>query len=149
VKAAAAVLGASMLFFLGVLTGIGRRESVPAPSAIPLGVIDTPAASGTSTSTSPSGAPEGGSKRTTTTTTAEAPPATAAPTGVTSTTSAVSTTSPTTAPTTTGTSGPGQVQQVDNQVDCRSSGKRGKGQRQPCPSTTSSTAEAPGGGRNR
>ena len=143
-KVAAAVLGASLLFFLGVLTGIGRRESVPPPSAIPLGVIGTPAASGTFTSTSPSGGPEG----TTTTTTAEAPPATTAPTGVTPTTSTTPAKGPATVPSTTGT-GPAPVQQVDNQVDCRSSGNRGKGQRQPCPSTTSSTAEAPGGGRNR
>jgi len=148
VKVAAAVLGASLLFFLGVLTGIGRRESVPPPSAIPLGVIGTPAASGTFTSTSPSGAPEGGSKGTTTTTTAEAPPAKSAPTGVTPTTSTTPAKGPATVPSTTGT-GPGPVQQVDNQVDCRSSGNRGKGHRQPCPSTTSSTTEAPGGGRNR
>jgi len=157
VKTAAAVLGASLLFFLGVLTGIGGRESVPPPPAIRLGVVDTPAASGPFTSTSPSGGPEDASPRPTTTA-AKAPPATAtptgpvgptAPTGVTPTTSTASTTGPTTTPSSTGTTGPGQVQQVDNQVDCRSSGKRGKGQRQPCPSTTSSTAEAPGGGRNR
>src|SRR5207248_131114 len=38
VKAAAAVLAGSLLFFVGVLTGAGRREPVPPPRAIPLGV---------------------------------------------------------------------------------------------------------------
>ena len=153
-KAAAAVLGASLLFFLGVLTGIGRRESVAAPSAIPLGAVNMPAASGASTS--PTRAPEGGAKPTTTTTAAKAPAATTptgpggpTSTGVTATTSTASTTSPTTALGTTSTTGSGQVQQVDNHVDCRSTGKPGKGKREPCPSTTSSTGEAPGGGRTR
>ena len=37
-KVAAAVLGASLLFFLAVLTGAGRREALPPPAAIRLGV---------------------------------------------------------------------------------------------------------------
>jgi len=57
VKAAAAVLGASLLFFLGVLTGAGRRESVAPPTAIPLGVV-SPAGRGGAPAT-PSRAPRG------------------------------------------------------------------------------------------
>jgi hypothetical protein len=41
------------------------------------------------------------------------------------------------------------VEQVDNQVDCRSEPQQGEGEREPCPSTTSSTGEAPGGGGQR
>ncbi len=40
----------------------------------------------------------------------------------------------------------GEVEQVDNQVECRS---KGKGKREPCPSTTTATGGAPGGGNNR
>jgi len=47
-KAAAAVLAASLLFFVGVLAGAGRRAAVPAPGAITLGVVQP---------SSPSGAP--------------------------------------------------------------------------------------------
>jgi hypothetical protein len=155
VKAAAAVLGASLLFFLGVLTGVGRREAVPPPAAIPLGALNTPA-SGTPASTGD--APADGAKPTTTSTGATAPPATtptgtpAATTGgpgATATTGPVATTAPTASPpaATTGTSG--GVEQVDGQVDCRSGGRQGKGKREPCPSTTTSTAEAPGGRGNR
>jgi len=156
VKAAAAVLGASLLFFLGVLTGVGRREAVPPPAAIPLGSVNQPGGSGASQPPSPAGAPEGGAKPTTTTAAGSggtAPPA--AGTTPTSTAGATPTTAtpPTTATTSssggTTTTGSGQVQQVDNQVDCTSAGKRGKGKREPCPSTTSSTGETPGGGGDR
>ena len=41
-KVAAAVLGASLLFFVGVLTGAGRREPVPPPAGIPLGGYQSP-----------------------------------------------------------------------------------------------------------
>jgi hypothetical protein len=154
VKAAAAVLGASLLFFLGVLTGAGRREAVPPPTAIPLGATNQPAGSGASRPSS--GAPEGGTQRTTTTTARTGARAPAAGTTPTSTTGATPTTNATTATTatintssTTTTTESGQVQQVDNQVDCTSAGKRGKGKREPCPSsTTSSTGVAPGGGGN-
>jgi hypothetical protein len=154
VKAAAAVLGASLLFFLGVLTGVGRRETVPPPTAIPLGAVSTPTEPGTSRPTSPADAP----KRSTTTTVAiepapTSPPSTAGPTDTTeaTATTATSSTTPSTAPpstTTTTTTRSGEVEQVDNQVDCRSERKEGKGRREPCPSTTTSTGEAPGGGGN-
>lgn len=146
-KTAAAVLGASLLFFLGVLTGVGRREAVPPPTAIPLGAANTPAASDTA------GQPAPADPSTETTTTAATPSTPAPPsstggpggsTGATVTTAA----SPApTAPSTT-TTRPGEVEQVDNQVNCRSEGK-GKGKREPCPSTTTATGEAPGGGTNR
>jgi hypothetical protein len=154
VKAAAAVLGASLLFFLGVLTGVGRREAVPPPAAIPLGVLNAPP-SGTSPSTGD--APADGAKRTTTTTAATAPPATT-PTstggqmgtpGATATTGPA-TTAPTASPTTATTAKSGGVEQVDGQVDCRSGRKQGKGKPEPCPSTTTtSTGGEPGGGGNR
>jgi len=156
VKAAAAVLGASLLFFVGVLTGAGRREAVPPPAAIPLGATNQPGSASGTLPSSP-GAPDGGTKRTATTTaragapaptpaTTSAGPAGATPSTVTSTPGA--TTVPTAASSTT-TTGSGQVQQVDNQVDCSSTGNRGKGKREPCPSsTTSSTRGAPGGDRN-
>ena len=149
-KAAAAVLGASLLFFIGVLTGAGRREAVPPPTAIPLGATGGPAV------VSP-GAPDSGTKRTTTTTarsggtapaTGTTPTSTSGPTPTTvATTGATATTATTAASSTTTSTESGQVQQVDNQVDCTSA-RKGKGKREPCPSTTSSTRRAPGGGGN-
>ena len=142
-KAAAAVLGASLLFFLGVLTGAGRREAIPPPAAIPLGVgtsaspAEGPTPPQSTQSTSRATAPAAGSNpstattATTTRTDATAPPAPANDATSTSTTG-----------------GPGQVEKVDNEVDCRPAGKPGKGKREPCPSTTTS-AETPGGGGNR
>jgi hypothetical protein len=153
VKAAAAVLAASLLFFVAVLTGAGRREALAPPAAIPLGVANEPAASGDSPATSATRVPDGGTGRTTTTTAGKGPSAATTPAGPAGPTATSSMTgSPTPPPPalrTTSTTGSGQVQQVDNQVDCRSAGKRGKGQREPCPSSPSSTTEAPGGGRNR
>jgi hypothetical protein len=148
VKVAAAVLGASLLFFVGVLSGAGRREAVAPPTAIPLGATNAP--------TAESGAPDGAPLPTTTTTarTGATAPATGTtanhttgPTPSTATTGATATTgTPAASSTTTSTE---QVQQVDNQVDCTSSPKQGKGKREPCPSsTTASTSGAPGGGRN-
>ena len=145
-KAAAAVLGASLIFFIGVLTGVGRQEAVPAPAAIPLGAANAPA--GSDTSGQPSDAPK------VTTTTAAIPSAPGTPSGtggptgspgVTVTTATTATTASTT-PSSTTTTRPGDVEQVDSQVNCRSRGE-GKGKREPCPSTTTAT-EAPGGGRN-
>jgi hypothetical protein len=163
VKVAAAVLGASLLFFFGVLTGAGRREAIPPPAAITLGA-GSPASSAdgaTSPKSPPStsratqstrpGAGSNPSPATTATTTRTdatapggptapvAPPATTAPTGAGGDGTATSTT----------TAGPGQTEQVDNKVDCRSARKPGKGKREPCPSTTTSTGEAPGGAGNR
>ncbi len=151
-KAAAAVLGASLLFFLAVLTGVGRRETVPPPTAIPLGVLNTPAAPGTSRPPSPADAP----RRSTTTTAATVPAvttpsSTAGPTdtteatATTATTAATTSTTASTAPASTTTTRSREVEEVDNQVECRSEGKQGKG-KGPCPSTTSSTGETPGGG---
>jgi hypothetical protein len=37
---------------------------------------------------------------------------------------------------------------VDNQVDCTSSGKRGKGKREPCSSATATTTRTGTGGAN-
>jgi hypothetical protein len=162
VKAAAAMLGASLLFFLGVLTGAGRRESVPPPAAITLGVEAPTSADGT-----PAGRPrpstpppttrgDGSSPSTTTSSTSRTEGTTpSGPTGPTgpgepsSTTSTTGAPSDVTATTTATTADPGRVEQVDGQVDCRSGRKQGKGKREPCPATTTSTAEAPGGGRNR
>lgn len=142
-KAAAAVLGASLIFFLGVLTGVGRQEAVPPPAAIPLGAANAPA--GSDTSGQPSDAPKG------TTTTAAIPSAPGTPSGTGGTTGSTTVTTSTTAtssttPSSTTTTRPGDVEQVDSQVNCRSRGE-GKGKREPCPSTTTAT-EAPGGGRN-
>lgn len=147
-KAAAAVLGASLIFFIGVLTGVGRREAVPPPAAIPLGAANAPAGSDTSGQPSPDDAPKG------TTTTAANPSAPGTPSGtggptgstVVTVTTATTATSSTT-PSSTTTTRPGDVEQVDSQVNCRSQGE-GKGKREPCPSTTTATGEAPGGGRN-
>jgi hypothetical protein len=162
VKAAAAVLGASLLFFLGVLTGAGRRESVPPPAAITLGVEAPTPADGTPPgrprpSTSPTTTPGNGSSPSTTTSSTSRTEATtpSGPTGPTvpadpsSTTSTTEARSDVTATTTATTADPGRVEEVDGQVDCRSNRKQGKGKRQPCPSTTTSSTEAPGGGRNR
>jgi hypothetical protein len=124
VKAAAAVLGASLLFFLGVLTGTGRRESIPPPVAIPLGVVDESASDG------PAPTPTGPSR----------PPA---PVGTTSTTAPAATTSTT--------ARPGEVEEVDAEVDCSRGNGQGKGGREPCPTTTTTGQDEgrPGGGNNR
>ena len=146
-KVAAAVLGASLLFFLGVLTGAGRREALPPPASIRLGVgspgspadpstsPETPANTPGATTAKPpaTGSTSPAPTATTTRSAVTVPPAPTPSTG-----SASSTTAP-----------PGQAEQVDSQVDCRPAGKPGKGKREPCPSTTASTAEAPGGGGNR
>lgn len=154
-KAAAAVLGASLLFFLGVLTGAGRQESVPPPLAIPLGVADSTTSADRSTSPSPSSpSAPGGAAATPTTTRSSTPPASsppAAPTGApqppTGTPAAAPvTTTPADGTATSTTVRPGQVEEVDNQVDCTPADKKGKGRREPCPSTTTATTE-PGGGR--
>ena len=142
-KAAAAVLGASLIFFLGVLTGVGRQEAVPPPAAIPLGAANAPV--GSHTSGQPPDAPKG------TTTKAAIPSAPGTPSGTGGTTGSTTVTTSTTAtssttPSSTTTTRPGDVEQVDSQVNCRSRGE-GKGKREPCPSTTTAT-EAPGGGRN-
>ena len=168
-KAAAAVLGASLLFFVGVLTGVGRRESIPPPAAIPLGVVQSttsdpaaPASSssgGRSAGKSPATRPAPGVPPASVTPTSPSRPSgspgSSAPAGATSgTTGPTVTTVPsdvTPAPessTTTATTGQGQVQPVDNQVDCTSTGRRGKARQQPCPSTTTS-AGGPGGGTSR
>jgi hypothetical protein len=164
VKAAAAVLVASLVFFAGVLTGAGRREAVPPPAAISLGGPEVPAGRGAPRPTSPDDAPGGAAKGTATstatstaatgpagTTGSTAPPG--APATATTTAPTGAPTSPTTAPATsssTATTGaPGQVEQVDNQVDCRAERRQGKGKREPCPATTTSTGEAPGGGPDR
>jgi hypothetical protein len=165
VRAAAAVLAASLIFFLGVLTGVGRREAVPPPAAITLGAVDGPAASDVPERPPPD-APQG--TVTTATSVAPAPvtpPSTGEPTGPGGTTGATATTvtTATTGPATTGTATTGapaatrpasttttrpeDVEEVDGQVNCRSQGK-GTGKREPCPSTTTATGEAPGGGRN-
>jgi hypothetical protein len=47
--------------------------------------------------------------------------------------------------TTSTTAPPGEVQPVDNQVDCAQTGKRGKGHRTPCPSTTATTSATSNG----
>ena len=132
-KAAAAVLGASLLFFLGVVTGAGRRESVPPPAAIPLRVANpaVPAAESPSPS-EPSGGPG-----------ATSPTPGARPSGSSSPSAG---TAPPTPATASPTAPPGRVEQVDNQVDCVPAGKKGKGQREPCPSTTTLTGDGPGGG---
>ena len=150
-KVAAAVLGASLLFFLGVLTGAGRREALPPPAAIRLGVgapaspADPSSSPETPASTSPQ-PPVAGSTPSTATTTRSDVSVSPAPGGTT--TSPGGSGNDVTGPSTSATTDPGQVEQVDNQVDCRPAGKPGKGKREPCPSTTASTAEAPGG-RNR
>ena len=141
-KVAAAVLGASLLFFLGVLTGAGRREALPPPAAIRLGV-GAPASPA-----DPSTPPQtpGSSSSTATTATTNRTDVTVPPAPGVTTTSTRGTGggAPGTSTSTTATSAP--VEQVDNQVDCRPAGKPGKGKREPCPSTTASTPEPPGGG---
>ena len=148
-KAAAAVLGASLLFFLGVLTGTGR-ESVPPPMAIPLGVVDQSASDGT-VSEPPS--PDGQDSTSTTRTPSTAGPA-PTPTGP-STPAAPSTTAQTAPPpapsTTVTTAPPGGVEKVDSEVDCSRGNGKGKGGREPCPTTTTTGRDEgrPGGGNNR
>jgi hypothetical protein len=162
VKIAAAVLGAALLFFLGVLTGTGRHESVPPPVAIPLGVVDQSASDAAPESPS-SGDDRGGGGRTTPTT---APPATSSTTTGSSTPSgsreSTATTAPpppptastmpapstsTTAPATTSTTAPpGQVEEVDSEVDCSRGRGKGKGGRQPCETATTERDEGRSGG---
>lgn len=163
-KAAAAVLVGSLLFFVGVLTGAGRREAVPAPAAISLGATGpvhpagsspagVPAPKPTASTPSPSAgrgptattAPgrEAGPGSTPVTSAPVTSPPAAPGNPATATTAPVASTPGATAPpaatSTSSTTGPGNVQQVDNQVDCTRPGK-GRGRRAPCPSTTSSTA---------
>jgi len=168
VKAAAAVLGASLLFFLGLLTGAGRREAVPPPTSIPLGVLSptgaggTPGAPGTPESpsaTRPARAPQStsstGKATTTTTAVPMAATGTTTPTGPTASSppgvpgGAGGTTPNGPAATTPSTARPGQVEQVDNQVDCSTAGQKGKAHdKEACPSTTESTG-GPGRGAGR
>jgi hypothetical protein len=150
VKAAAAVLGASLLFFLGVLTGTGRRESVPPPMAIPLGVVDPSASDGTG-SEPPSS--DGQESTSTTRTPSTGGPATA-PTGPSGsgTPSTTAQTAPPPAPSTTATTAPpGGVEKVDSEVDCSLGNGKGKGGREPCPTTTTTGRDEgrSGGGNNR
>lgn len=150
------MLGASLLFFLGVVTGVGRRETVPPPAAIPLGVLDRPAGQGPSHPASPASTPEEEGDRTAATgpaptdrTNTTGPAATPGGTGPTATTATPPSTNPaSTAPSSTTTTRSGEVEQVDSQVNCRSQGK-GKGKREPCPSTTTVSGEGSGGANNR
>ena len=153
-KAAAAVLAGSLLFFLGVVTGVGRRESVPPPGPIPLGAVANPAPPsdplppGTGAPGDATGAPV------TTGPAAPTPPASTSPTSPTrppgspnspGPVSETPVSPPTSATTvTTGSSITTRpVEQVGNQVDCT---KRGRGKREPCPSTTTATGDERGGG---
>ena len=135
-KVAAAVLAASLLFFLGVLTGAGRREPVRPPTAIPLGISNpAPGAVGAT--------PDRTAKPSTTTSkppVVTSPPASAPP-GTSSTTVVTAPTGTTGPATSSTTAGTGQIQPVDNQVDCAPAGKHARGQRSPCPSTTTSAAD--------
>jgi hypothetical protein len=155
VRVAAAVLGAALLFFLGVLTGTGRRESAPPPMAIPLGIVDAPdgaAADGAATSpitADPSEPAPARGGSTPTTAAPGSPSPTTAPTATPNTAATPAPTTPpaptpaTTAPATTSTTArPGQVEEVDSEVEC-SRGRKGKGGREPCATTT--TAERDGG----
>ena len=164
-KAAAAVLGASLLFFLGVLTGAGRRESIPPPAAIPLGVVDESASDGTG---SRSPAPDGRQPTATTPTTSTAGPA-PAPAGPSSpsdpstpagtpgapgppgSAGTTATTAPTAVATTSTTARPGAVEEVDSEVDCSRGNGKAKGGREPCPTTTTAARDGDrsGGGNNR
>ena len=161
-KAAAAVLGASLLFFLGVLTGAGRQEAVPPPVAIPLGVVDSTTGDGSSSSPPSSPSAPGGAARTTVTTRRPTPPAPTTPAAPPTPSPPEPSGSPgppaetpaATAPATTPPDGatpsttvrPGRVEEVDNQVDCTPADKKGKGRKDSCPSTTATTDPA-GGGR--
>lgn len=164
-KAAAAVLGASLLFFLGVLTGTGRRESVPPPAAIPLGVVDQSASDGTG---SQSPAPDAREPTATTPTTSTAGPA-PAPTGPARPPAPADPSTPagppgapgppgsagttaTTAPaaTTSTTARPGKVEEVDGEVDCSRGNGKGKGGRESCPPATAGRdGDGTGGGSGR
>jgi len=147
VKAAAAVLGASLLFFLGVLTGTGRRESVPPPMAIPLGVVDPSASASDGTGSEPPSS-DGQESTSTTRTPSTGGPATTA----TSTPSTTAQTGPPPAPSTTVTTAPpGGVEKVDSEVDCSRGNGKGKGAREPCPTTTTTGRDEgrSGGGNNR
>jgi len=152
-KAAAAVLVASLLFFAGVLTGADRRAAVAPPAPIPLGMTAPARPGGPSTpgrSPAEPAAPPAGQASTTTTAArpdngpapAPAPtPLPAAPAATATTATTAATPGPTTTATATTTStGSGGVEQVDNRIECSQTGKRGGGRRSPCPSTTSSTA---------
>jgi hypothetical protein len=166
VKAAAAVLGASLLFFVGVLTGLGRREAV-APTAIPLGVATSgsSAAGGDGSSGTRSPSPPRSPRSTarpqatspaTPTTASTVTTSTTVPTnpgeqpGETTTTTQPAATATTIGDTTsTTTARSGEVEQLDGEVDCTSSGRRNKG-REPCASTTTtSSRDGSGDRRNR
>ena len=148
-KGAAAVLAASLLFFLGVLTGTGGRESVPPPGAIRLGVVDRSAPDGAG-SEPPS--TDGGGPAGTTPTPSTADPA---PTPTRPSTPATSPTTAATArpaPSTTATTArTGPVEEVDSEVNCSKGNGKGKGDREPCPTTTTTGRDGsrPGGGNNR
>ena len=147
-KAAGAVLAASLLFFLGVLTGAGRREAVPPPTAIPLGVVRAGGAApagGPAPASPSSPAPRGPARTTATTAPIPSTTTTVPMAGTVTTAPSDARGTVTTGPATTSTSaGPGQVEQVDNQVDCTPAGRRGKGHRSPCPSTTATTSTRAG-----
>jgi hypothetical protein len=154
VKAAAAVLAASLLFFLGVLTGTGRRESVPPPGAIRLGVVDQPTSDGAGSQPPAADSGEPTATMPTPPTTGQTPASTPIPTGAstppTSPTSAP-TPPPTAPPTTATTARPGPVEEVDSEVDCSRGSGKAKGGREPCPTTTTTGRDGsrPGGGNNR
>jgi hypothetical protein len=171
VKAAAAVLAASLLFFVGVLTGAGRREPVSPPTAIPLGVVSPEAAAsdgdGARPGRSPSpprpprttarmpatgpATPTTASTVTTSTTVTTNPnqpepgettTTTSQPTG----TTIATTGNPATSTTTSSSARSGDVEEVDGEVDCTSA-RRGKGKREPCESTTATSSRDGSGGR--
>lgn len=149
-KGAAAVLAASLLFFLGVLTGTGRRESIPPPEAIRLGVVDQSASDGVDSQ--PPASDGGGPTATTQTpsTADTAPTPTRPSTPATAPTPAP--TAPPAAPSTTATTArPGPVEEVDSEVNCSKGNGKGKRDREPCPTTTTTGRDGsrPGGGNNR
>lgn len=166
-KVAAGVLAASLLFFLGVMTGAGRRESAPPPVAIPLGAV-SPAGQGAGKAPTPTSPPTrqpgGGAAKTTTSTSAATPPPTDPSSTATTATTAATAPAPdpaapdsTAPPTTSTTARSGDVEQVDSQVDCARAGRRGRDRREPCSSTTTTdtgttpttTGDGRGGGGDR
>ncbi len=152
-KVAAGVLAASLLFFLGVMTGAGRQEAAAPPMAIPLGVASQAeeGGDGKATPTSPTTRKPGTVKTTTSTRVATPSPADPSspaiaptptpPAPIPDPAQPPATTAP---PTTATTARSGEVEQVDSQVDCAPAGRRGRGRREPCPSTTTTTAQDPG-----